>query len=144
MSTSEKVTAILAKPEDHGFTWESARLEKGTMSWENIPRMRVTDLSKFRATFGDAVVLASLNGTSLRVKNQTIREAIYADSSLSRNVPAMQQWLIESALGITTRRQTVVTVHTESFVALDGSKHETLEQAIARSAEVMAAQVDAQ
>jgi len=87
MSTTKTPKEIAASPLEHGFKWYTAPIAKNKMELrKDAPRVEVVDLDKFVESFGSAVVLAAMNGTSLDVSVESVvREAIFKNRAVTND-----------------------------------------------------------
>ncbi len=133
--TTPNVAEIVSHPEKYGFSWYMDTVQKDGTVLPPVPLVKHLDVDLLRATFGDAVILASCDGTSRHVTNQRIaRDMRWTNRAVSND--AIKTAIVENMLGMkAARRVTVVEkiVVKESFLALDGTKHETQESAQAAS-----------
>jgi hypothetical protein len=108
MPTNETptVAAILANTLAHGFEWFTDRVSKGDATW-TVPLVRHLDVDKLRATFGDQLFLANMDGTSRHVTNQRIARDMKADNATAKDI-AIQTAIVENMLGMKSKRRTVV------------------------------------
>jgi hypothetical protein len=115
MPTNETptVAAILANTLAHGFEWFSDRVSKGDATW-TVPLVRHLDVDKLRATFGDQLFLANMDGTSRHVTNQRIARDMKADNATAKDI-AIQTAIVENMLGMKSKRRTVVETKVPTF-----------------------------
>ena len=132
-TTRPTVDAILAAPEQFGIGFDVEVLEKEKMQLPATPIVVHLDLAKIQATFGDAMLLYACNQTSWRVRDQSIaREMVWKDRSVSHD--AIKRRQIEARFGI----KAMPTRSKETFVAVDGSKHSTSQEAQTHGLAVLA------
>lgn len=127
------VAEIVAKPELHGFVWFIGKVEKDGMVLDNVPLVKHTDVELLRKTFGDRMVLESMDGTSRHVSNQrVVRDAKWANRAIK--VDDLKTLVVENMLGQKAgRRRQVVIEKVNVFTALDGKEYATATEAQAAS-----------
>lgn len=114
--------AMIADPSTHGFDWLSEEVRKdldGDRKYVKVgnavPILKVTDIALFEQTF-PGVVLASLDGTSIRVKCQGVTRRMVL---LNRSVTTaeMQEAVLKSLYGVRTSasRETYIGPHDERY-----------------------------
>lgn len=118
------VNAILSDLSAHGLTTDadvvSHKVGTETRELPEYDIVVVNDLEKFVASFGAEKVLEMLDGTSLRVKMQSVaRRLLQADRKTPRADIVKAQ--IESILGMTTRRAAAPKV---VYADISGQTHE--------------------
>ena len=99
--------AMIEDPTAYGFEWLSEEVRKdldGDRQYvkvgNTVPILKVIDIALFEATF-PGVVLASLDGTSIRVKCQGVtRRMVLLDRSVSTT--DMQEAVLKSLHGVRT------------------------------------------
>lgn len=131
------IAQVLADTSAHGFKFvtEDVAKDKTKLAGAQIPI--VTDLDKFVATFGPSLVLAALDGSSLRVSAQRInRDALWGKRDTKAEV--LQEAVIAWMLGA-KRTRTVSVVEVPVFLDIEGGKHETAEAAREASLAILAA-----
>ena len=123
------VATIIAKPEDFGFAWEWEHLHHNgnrvTMG-RGAPRKLHLDIAKCMSTFGDNFFLDSANGTSARVKDQTIRSELADNIPLRTDERAMCEWIVRNALGAKSRKSNVTIIEHTKYVGLDRVSYDTV------------------
>lgn len=132
------IAQILSDTTACGFKFVTENVEKNKIEMKGAQIPIVTDLEKFVATFGPSLVLAALDGSSLRVSAQRInRDALWG----KRDTPAneLQEAVVAWMLGA-KRTRTVSVVEVQVFLDIEGGKHETAEAAKAASLALLAAQ----
>jgi hypothetical protein len=108
---SLNIANLIQDGSDAGFTWELGEVQyeptKGTkVSLGDAPHTKVTDVTKFEATF-PGVIIAALNGTSIKVACQAVtRRMKLKNRQVTEN--DMRAAVINSLRGI-KNRATVVT-----------------------------------
>lgn len=140
MTTELNVQDMIENPATYGFEWGFGPLhKKGMQVCALAPHIVHKDVDLLRATFGDSYFFDSMNSQSARVRDQTLRDAIWDEKSLASKPTEMKRWVLDKALGrhSRTRRQTIVEVQVQVFIANDG-------QEFSDKAECMAHNVDLQ
>jgi len=125
------LAAIADAPEAHGFQWTYGPLEKHDIQVvAAAPHVNVTDIVKFRDTFGDDRVKAWLNGTALRVETQRVnRDACYDNRSFARDDKGMKLLVLSTMFGVRSKRVTVV--HERKYLADDDTEWNTKDECAA-------------
>lgn len=134
-ATLNDVAAIVAKPEKYGFRWVSHPLSTdggATQLRTADTATEITDLTRFRACFGDDNVKAWLNGaSSLKVQEDTVcRKMRIANATVSEQ-EQRENVVRRVLLGVASPRGgvKVVTVEVAKYMALDGREYATLLEA---------------
>src|SRR6266498_1378267 len=94
------IPAILAKPEDFGFTFLTETVKRDKVPSQPVPLIKVTDLTRFDAAF-PGVILETEDGQSIRVNSQrVVRDAwfIAADGKAYATQEEATQASVEWAL----------------------------------------------
>lgn len=116
------ISDIVDHPEKYGFTWEYEHLMKNgsrvTMG-RGAPRKLHVDRALCEATFGERFFLDSANGTSARVKDQTIRDELSENIPMRSDERAMCEWIIRNAMGTKARKSSVTVVVETKYVGFD-------------------------
>lgn len=141
MSQQEILAAILADPKAHGFEFFTDTVRHEGRAFNEAQLVRHLDVDLLRATFGDALVLTNMDGTSRHVTNQRINRDAWWNAlgeTPSRKVTKdeLQRLVVENMLGIVATRKTRVIekiVEKIRFEALDGNVYDTREEAQAAS-----------
>jgi len=140
------VEDMIDSPEKYGFKWAFGHLHRKGMqitTGSGAPCIEHVDLARMREVFGDEYFLESANGTSARVRDQTIRDAIWDDRSLGGRDKDMKRWILTKALGqaVRTRRTTVVEriVEKRIYLASDGTEFETPQDCLAHNVDLQLA-----
>ncbi len=100
--TTERMADMIKNPSEYGFDWGAGTLHKKGMQVTNeqgAPYIVHKDVQLMTRHFGADYFLVMADGTSGRVRDQGIREAIYADKSLASDMPRMKMWILERAFG---------------------------------------------
>jgi hypothetical protein len=115
MPTNETptVAVILADTKAHGFEFFTDRVSKGDATW-TVPLVRHLDVDLLRATFGDQLFLANMDGTSRHVTNQRIARDMKADNATAKDI-AIQTAIVENMLGMKSKRRTVIETKVPTF-----------------------------
>ena len=122
---SHNYPAMIEDPTAYGFEWLSEEVRKdldGDRQYvkvgNTVPILKVTDIALFEASF-PGVVLASLDGTSIRVKCQGVtRRMVLLNRSVA--IPEMQEAVLKSLHGVRTGS----TRTTETFIVFDNDDNE--------------------
>src|SRR6266446_9609276 len=93
-----EITAILAKPSEHGFEFVTAVVKKYGRTSGPVPLIKVTDVAKFEKAF-PGVILRTSNGSSVKVTSQGIVRNAWFDSNDHVQL-SLQTRLINWLLGI--------------------------------------------
>jgi hypothetical protein len=122
------VADIIAHPDAYGFVWlENQEVQKDGMVLKPVPLVKHNDLDLLRKHFGDALVLAAMDGTSRHVTNQRIvRDAKWADRNVKTDV--LKRLIVENMLGQKAARKVRVVTITEkvkTYEAMDGKEYAT-------------------
>lgn len=129
--TTVELSDIVDNPEKYGFTWEYEHLMKNgsrvTMG-RGAPRKLHVDRAKCEATFGERFFIDQSNGTSARVKDQTIRDELSENIPMRSNERAMCEWIVKNALGAKTRKPNVTIVERTVYADMAGISHESLSE----------------
>lgn len=99
---SETMLDMVKNPTEYGFEWGAGALNKKGMQVTNeqgAPYIIHKDVQLMTRHFGPDYFLVMADGTSGRVRDQGIREAIYADKSLASDMSRMKLWILERAFG---------------------------------------------
>ena len=104
---SHNYPAMIADPSTHGFEWLSEEVRKdldGDRKYVKVgnavPILKVIDIALFEATF-PGVVLASLDGTSIRVKCQGVTRRMVLLNRAATTLD-MQEAVLKSLHGVRT------------------------------------------
>jgi len=136
MSTPS-IAEILADPSAHGFRFNTEPVSKGKMQLPGAQIAIVEDVAKFAATFGETAILASLDGSSIRVETQGVnRNALWANHGEKRE--KLQEMVVAKLLGAKRTRTTTRVVEVERFLDVDGNVHDTKEAAREASLAILA------
>jgi hypothetical protein len=102
------ITAILAKPEDFGFTFLTETVKRMKRTSGPVPLIKITDIPKFEASF-PGVILETEDGQSIRVNSQrVVRDAWFADHA-DHEMDSLKTRLVKWLLKIETPSVTTVT-----------------------------------
>lgn len=138
---SHDISRIADNPSEYGFRWITQELAHRGIDLPDCPIPELEDLEKVLATFGPKFFLDMANGTSLRVHAQRIaREAVYEDRKVDRN--EVKRDIVAFMFGTRRSRSSrTVVVEKAVFMAPDGTKFETAEEAMKYTLELVAKQV---
>jgi hypothetical protein len=136
-----QVKAILADTAAHGFIWEYGHLVKNGIQvtkGAGAPLPKHVDLDKVRKTFGDAYILNSMDGSSVKVAVQgTIRDYLYDNRQDNGNIELLQNLAVQRMLGVKQpRKQTVI--EKRIYIASDDTEFESKADLLAYEAELKA------
>ena len=132
MNASINIANLTQDGTDAGFTWELGEVQyeptKGTkVSLGDAPHTKVTDVTKFEATF-PGVIIAALNGTSIKVACQAVtRRMKLKNRQVTEN--DMRAAVINSLRGIKNR----ATVVTQKVYVWNKVEYATLDEAAAQA-----------
>ena len=117
--------AMIADPNTHGFEWLSEEVRKdldGDRQYVKVgnavPILKVIDIALFEASF-PGVVLASLDGTSIRVTCQGVTRRMVLLTRAATTLD-MQEAVLKSLHGVRTGS----TRTTETFIVFDDDDNE--------------------
>ena len=129
---------MIDNPLKYGYGWRYGKLHHEpdgdttrVLLTDRAPFMSFVDgndIDAVRRTFGDAFVLANMDGTSAKVIQQRARADILKDRSLIGNDRALKRKCIERDFGIITRSgpaPRVIETIRDRFCAIDGTPFET-------------------
>lgn len=132
--TDENVAKIVNDPTEFGFEWITNESANGVGKNRKIlrldsPEPKFTDVTKFRAAFGDAIVLDSMNGSSIVVRAQGVARKMF-EKNVTAKVEDVKSAIVRRVLlGERTKSATIVktvTVEVVKTVYPDGKEYATL------------------
>jgi hypothetical protein len=94
--TMTDITAILAKPEEFGFTFLTETVKRDRVSSGPVPLIKVIDLLKFEKNF-PGVLLETEDGQSIRVNGQrVVRDAWFSGDHDQKSLKTrLVRWLLK-------------------------------------------------
>ena len=111
VENSTNIPDMIANPQDYGFAWEYGPLNKGGMELTDAaPYMVHQNLTRMREVFGDDYFLNMANGTSGKVRDQLLRNDIFANRDILVDDVAMKTIILQRAFGAKKPRASRVTV----------------------------------
>lgn len=132
----EKIVNIVLNPSEHGFSFGTGALhKKGMEIAKAAPYIVHEDVAKMSETFGQEYFLECANGQSGRVRDQTLREDIWDDKSLSSRPEEMACIIVSRALG-SKRARKVTVIEKRIYVAVDGTEFEDKDEFLAYNKEL--------
>lgn len=128
MSKTISPDEIASNPELFGLEVTSDNVKRDGIEYEGVSIFRVSDVTLFRETFGDEIIRKALDGTSLRVTFQRIVRDYVAENRDHLKNNAEQ--IMRQAKYLCGERNKGTPL---PYVAIDGSRHATMEAAKAAS-----------
>ena len=122
----DRIAAILADPEAHGFRFHLKDLNKNGVPLKQCPHVEVVDLKTFEVAF-PGLALKSVNGQSIAVGSDRVsRDYAYDNQAQKRETrdAAIKRMSVEWLLGIKATRELEVV----KFAGPEGTVYDTLEE----------------
>src|SRR6266571_9394815 len=90
------ISAILAKPEDFGFTFLTETVKRDKQSSGPVPLIKITSVDQFEAAF-PGVILETEDGQSIRVNSQrVVRDAWFSGDKDEKSLRTrLVRWLLK-------------------------------------------------
>lgn len=131
-ASKSDVAHIVANPMLYGFQWRKHPLNKDGMELPlHATATEVTDFARFREAFGDDLISNALDGTSLKVQEDTVcRNLRWKERSVSTQ-EQREQVVLRVLLGESAQRGGVkiVTKEVVTYADMKGVTHATLLEA---------------